>query len=64
MYRTFAEVKKAITSGASVLEIVEYYISKIKSMANKQLNHDYLPHTLLNLFKVQSSVYKKDFSLI
>jgi lipid A ethanolaminephosphotransferase len=38
--------------------------SKIKSMANKQLNHDYLPHTLLNLFKVQSSVYKKDFSLI
>jgi len=37
---------------------------KIKSMANKQLNHDYLPHTLLNLFKVQSSVYKKDFSLI
>jgi lipid A ethanolaminephosphotransferase len=38
--------------------------SKIKSMVNKQLNHDYLPHTLLNLFKVQSSVYKKDFSLI
>jgi lipid A ethanolaminephosphotransferase len=38
--------------------------SKIKSMANKQLNHDYLAHTLLNLFKLQSSVYKKDFSLI
>jgi len=33
-------------------------------MANKQLNHDYLPHTLLNLFKVQSSVYKKEFSLV
>ena len=31
-------------------------LSKIKSMANKELNHDYLPHTLLNLFKVQSSV--------
>ena len=38
--------------------------SKIKNMANKQLNHDYLPHTLLNLFKVQSSVYKKEFSLV
>jgi len=38
--------------------------SKIKSMADKKLNHDYLSHTLLNLFKVQSSVYKKDFSLI
>jgi lipid A ethanolaminephosphotransferase len=38
--------------------------SKIKIMANKQLNHDYLPHTLLNLFKVQSSVYKKEFSLV
>ncbi len=38
--------------------------SKIKNMANKQLNHDYLPHTLLNLFKVQSSVYKKDLSLV
>jgi len=36
MYRTFAEVKKAITSGASVLEIVEYYISKIKE--NSDLN--------------------------
>ena len=39
-------------------------LSKIKNMANKELNHDYLPHTLLNLFKVQSSVYKKDLSLI
>nr|MBW0175651.1 hypothetical protein [Candidatus Fonsibacter sp.] len=38
--------------------------SKIKNMANKKLNHDYLPHTLLNLFKVQSSVYKKEFSLV
>jgi lipid A ethanolaminephosphotransferase len=38
--------------------------SKIKNMANKQLNHDYLPHTLLNLFKIQSSVYKKEFSLV
>jgi lipid A ethanolaminephosphotransferase len=38
--------------------------SKIKNMANKQLNHDYLPHTLLNLFKVQSYVYKKEFSLV
>ena len=38
--------------------------SKIKTMANKQLHHDYLPHTLLNLFKVQSSVYKKEFSLV
>jgi len=38
--------------------------SKIKNMANKQLNHDYLPHTLLNLFKVQSSVYKKEFSIV
>jgi lipid A ethanolaminephosphotransferase len=38
--------------------------SKIKNMSNKQLNHDYLPHTLLNLFKVQSSVYKKEFSLV
>ena len=39
-------------------------LSKIKNMANKELNHDYLPHTLLNLFKVQSSVYKKDLSLV
>jgi len=36
MYRTFAEVKKAITSGVSVLEIVENYISKIKE--NSDLN--------------------------
>lgn len=35
-------------------------LSKIKNLANKELNHDYLPHTLLNLFKVQSSVYKKN----
>jgi len=39
-------------------------LSKIKNMANKELNHDYLPHTLLNLFKVQSSVFKKDLSLV
>ena len=38
--------------------------SKIKNMSNKQLNHDYLSHTLLNLFKVQSAVYKKEFSLV
>jgi aspartyl-tRNA(Asn)/glutamyl-tRNA(Gln) amidotransferase subunit A len=36
MYRTFAEVNKAITSGVSVLEIVENYISKIKE--NSDLN--------------------------
>jgi lipid A ethanolaminephosphotransferase len=39
-------------------------IAKTKSLVNKELNHDYLPHTLLNLFSVQSSVNKKDLSLI
>lgn len=36
MYRTFAEVKKALSSGVSVLNIVENYISKIKE--NSDLN--------------------------
>ncbi len=39
-------------------------VTKIKSLANKPLTHDYLPHTLLNIFGVQSVVNKKDFSLI
>jgi aspartyl-tRNA(Asn)/glutamyl-tRNA(Gln) amidotransferase subunit A len=36
MYKTFAEVKKAITSGVSVLEIVESYLTKINE--NSDLN--------------------------
>lgn len=39
-------------------------LSMIKNKSNKELNHDYLSHTLLNLFKVQTTVYKKDLSLL
>ena len=39
-------------------------LSTIKNKFNKELNHDYLSHTLLNLFKVQTSLYKKNLSLI
>lgn len=36
-------------------------LSMIKNKFTKELNHDYLSHTLLNLFKVQTSIYKKKF---
>ena len=39
-------------------------LSLIKNKSNKELNHDYLSHTLLNLFKVQTTVYKKNLSLL
>ena len=39
-------------------------INKIKNLINKELNHDYISHTLLNLFGVESLVNKKEFSLI
>ena len=39
-------------------------LAKTKSLTNKQVTHDYIPHTLLNFFGVQSIVSKKDFSLI
>jgi len=39
-------------------------VTKTKSLLSKQVTHDYIPHTLLNFFGVQSIVNKKDFSLI
>ncbi|NKA01078.1 MAG: phosphoethanolamine--lipid A transferase [Proteobacteria bacterium] len=39
-------------------------LSMIKNKFTKELNHDYLSHTLLNLFKVQTSIYKKNLSLL
>jgi lipid A ethanolaminephosphotransferase len=39
-------------------------VDKIKNLINKELNHDYISHTLLNLFGVESLINKKEFSLI
>ena len=39
-------------------------VNKIKNLINKELNHDYISHTLLNLFGVESLVNKKELSLI
>ena len=39
-------------------------VDKIKNLINKELNHDYISHTLLNLFGVESLVNKKELSLI
>jgi len=39
-------------------------LSMIKNKFTKELNHDYLSHTLLDLFKVQTSIYKKNLSLL
>jgi glucan phosphoethanolaminetransferase (alkaline phosphatase superfamily) len=39
-------------------------VNKIKNLIEKELNHDYISHSLLNLFGVESLVNKKEFSLI
>ncbi len=38
--------------------------NKLKASLNKEYNHDYLFHTLLGLFEVETKEYKKEFDIL